>query len=520
MLTTARFLSVSRRGYRCFSSAPVTQLFINGKFVDSKATNFFDVFDPATQNLVTRVPIATHEELVQASDAAANALPSWAATPISTRQRVMFNLQALIKENMEQLAESIVMENGKTMADARGDVFRGLEVVEYACNVSADMMGETLGSVSNSIDTYSYRQPLGVVAGICPFNFPAMIPLWMVPLAVTVGNTFVLKPSERTPGCTMLLAKLAHEAGLPAGVLNVVHGTHDCVNFICDEPRIKAISFVGGNAAGEHIHARGTKTGKKVQSNMGAKNHATILPDANKEATLNCLAGAAFGAAGQRCMALSTAIFVGESQQWINDLTGKALELKVGAGNDSTADLGPVISKESKARIERLIQSAVDQGAELVLDGRGVKVEGYDKGNFIGPTIIKNVTPDMDCYKEEIFGPVLICLNADSLDEAINLTNNNPYGNGCAIFTSSGAAARKYTFDIDVGQVGVNVPLPVPLPMFSFTGSRGSYRGAGNFYGKQGVHFYTQVKTITSNWKYQEAADSQKMTSMPLMGQK
>lgn len=521
MLRSMRFSSFSiRQVRRHFSSAPATQLFINGKFFDSKATEFVDVHNPATQEVVTRTPIATADELQSATDAAAEALKTWRMTPVGSRQRIMLKYQQLIKDNTDLLAENIVKENGKTMADARGDVFRGLEVVEYACHVAADLMGETAENLSTAIDTYSYRQPLGVVAGICPFNFPAMIPLWMFPLAITCGNTMVLKPSERTPGATMLLAKLAQEAGVPDGVLNVVHGTHNCVNYICDDPQIKAISFVGGNAAGEHIHDRGTKNGKKVQANMGAKNHATILPDANKEACLNALAGAAFGAAGQRCMALSTAIFVGEAQNWIDDLKERAQALHVGQGMDPNADLGPVISTQSKDKIERLIKSATEQGADVILDGRNVKVDGYENGNFVGPTIIKNVTPEMDCYKEEIFGPVLICMNADSLDDAINTTNSNPYGNGCAIFTQSGASARKYQFEIDCGQVGVNVPIPVPLPMFSFTGSRGSYRGAGNFYGKQGVHFYTQVKTITSNWNYQSAKDAEKQTNFPMMGAK
>jgi len=512
---SARTLAIRR--FSSLQQGAPAQLFINGKFVDSKSTDFFDVYNPATQELVTRTPIALPEELQAATDAAAEAFKKWKGTPVSARQRVMFNLQRLITERTDELAESIVRENGKTMADARGDVFRGLEVVEYACHVSADLMGETLGNLSTSIDTYSYRQPLGVVAGICPFNFPAMIPLWMFPLAVTVGNTCVLKPSERTPGTTMLLAKYAQEAGLPDGVLNVVHGTHDCVNYLCDDPRIRAISFVGGNAAGEHIHDRGTKNGKKVQANLGAKNHATILPDANKEATLNALAGAAFGAAGQRCMALSTAIFVGDSQKWVPELVEKAKALKVGAGSDATVDIGPVITKQSKARIEGLIQSAIDQGAKVELDGRGVNVDGYPDGNFVGPTIITGVKPGMDCYEEEVFGPVLVCMEADSVDEAIETTNANPYGNGCAIFTNSGAAARKYQHEIDCGQVGVNVPIPVPLPMFSFTGSRASYRGAGNFYGKNGVQFYTQIKTITSNWRQQAATDNMKQTAMPTM---
>jgi len=377
-------------------------------------------------------------------------------------------------------------------------------------------------NLSSDVDTYSYRQPLGVCAGICPFNFPAMIPLWMFPLGMACGNTFIMKPSERTPGATMILAKLAHEAGFPAGSLNVIHGGVDAVNFICDDPNVRTISFVGANQAGEHIHARGTKNGKKVQSNMGAKNHATILPDADKESTLNALAGAAFGAAGQRCMALSTALFVGEAKEWIPELVEKSQSMQAGDGMADTSDLGPLISKESKARVEGLIESGVNEGASLLLDGRGVKVDGLPDGNFINPTILGDVTTDMECYKEEIFGPVLLCKSVDTMDEAIQITNDNPYGNGCALFTSNGAAARKYQYDIDVGQVGINIPIPVPLPMFSFTGSRHSHIGGSHFYGKQGIQFFTQVKTITSSWKMteQKAGTGKVQATMPLLGQK
>jgi len=380
-------------------------------------------------------------------------------------------------------------------------------------------MGETLENVSKNVDTYSYRQPLGVCAGITPFNFPAMIPLWMFPLAMTCGNTFILKPSERDPGAPQLLAKLAVEAGIPPGVLNIIHGTRDAVNFICDDPNIRAISFVGSNQAGEYIHARGSKNGKRVQANLAAKNHATVLPDANKDQAINALVGAAFGAAGQRCMALSAAVFVGEARNWIPELVEKARKLKVNTGVDPSADIGPLISPESKKRVEALIQSGVNQGAKLVLDGRGIKVPGYEKGNFIGPTILSDVRPEMDVYKEEIFGPVLVCLTAETLDDAIELINKNPYGNGTAIFTRSGAAARKYQHEIDVGQVGLNLPIPVPLPMFSFTGSRGSFIGSTNFYGKSAVQFYTQVKTITSLWK-DDDVDHGVSTSMPILGKK
>lgn len=505
---------------RSFSSAPATKLFIGGEFIDSKATTFFDVKNPLTQEVVTRVPFATDDEMKAATQSAQDAFANWRATPVVTRQRIMFKFLNLIEENKEEIAKNIVEENGKTIVDARGDVFRGIEIVEYATSVAADLMGETVENLSTDVDTYSYRQPIGVCAGICPFNFPAMIPLWMFPLALACGNTTVIKPSERTPGATMMLAKLAHEAGFPAGTLNVIHGGIDAVNHLCDDPYVKAISFVGSNQAGEHIHDRGTKNGKKVQSNMGAKNHATILPDADKQSTLNALAGAAFGAAGQRCMALSTAIFVGEAKEWIPELAEISKTLTPGCGMTEGSDLGPLISQESKARVEHLISSGVEEGADLLLDGRKIQVEGFPDGNFVGPSILDNVTEDMECYKEEIFGPVLLCKSVDTIDEAIEFTNNNPYGNGCAIFTNSGAAARKYQHDIDCGQVGVNIPIPVPLPMFSFTGSRGSYRGAGHFYGKQGINFFTQVKTITSSWKMEYESDGKVQATMPLLGQK
>lgn len=495
-------------GSRFFASAsaPTTKLFIDNEFVESKTKEWVDLYNPATQDLVTRVPCATQDEMKAAAASNERAFRGWADTPITQRVRVMFKLQQLINDHMEELAHSITTENGKTLNDARGSIFRGLEVVEHSCGIASINMGETVENVGKNIDTYSYRQPLGVVAGVCPFNFPAMIPLWMFPLAVTCGNTFLLKPSEKDPGAAMILARLAREAGLPPGVLNVIHGTRDSVNFICDEPSIRAISFVGSDQAGRHIHERGTRNGKRVQSNMSAKNHATIMPDANKDAALNALAGAAFGAAGQRCMALTTAIFVGESKEWIPELVERARKLKVNAGHEPGADLGPLISKESKERVLKLINSGVKQGANLALDGRNITVPNYPKGNFVGPTILTDVKPDMECYKEEIFGPVLLCMSAPTLDDAIKMTNDNPYGNGTAIFTRSGAAARKFQHEIDCGQVGVNIPIPVPLPFFSFTGSRGSFLGASHFYGKAGVHFYTQTKTITSLWKEEDMA--------------
>ncbi|KAL9251123.1 Methylmalonate-semialdehyde dehydrogenase [acylating], mitochondrial-like protein [Drosera capensis] len=474
---------------------------IGGKFVDSHSSEAIDVINPATQDVVSRLPLTLDTEFKAAVSAAKNAFPSWKNTPVTTRQRIMFKFQELIRRDMDKLAHNVTIEQGKTLKDAQGDVFRGLEVVEHVCGMASLQMGEFSSNVSSGIDTYSIREPLGVCAGICPFNFPAMIPLWMFPVAVTCGNTFILKPSEKDPGASILLAELAMEAGLPDGVLNIVNGTEGVVNGICDDDDIRAVSFVGSNTAGMHIYARASAKGKRVQSNMGAKNHAIVLPDANEDATINALVAAGFGAAGQRCMALSTIVFVGDSKKWENKLAERAKSLKVNVGTEPDADLGPVITKQAKERILRLIQSGVGDGARLLLDGRNIVVPGYEHGNFVGPTLLSDVSTDMECYKEEIFGPVLLCLQADSLEEAISIVNRNKYGNGASIFTSSGAAARKFQSDIEAGQVGINVPIPVPLPFFSFTGSKASFAGDLNFYGKAGVQFYTQIKTVTQQWK-------------------
>lgn len=339
----------------------------------------------------------------------------------------------------------------------------------------------------------------------------------MFPLACVTGNVMIMKPSERNPGALMYMLKLVEEAGLPPGVLNVVHGGRPTVEFLCDALEIRAISFVGGDVAGKAIFARATANGKRVQANLGAKNHGVILADANKNATLNSLVGAAFGAAGQRCMALSVAVFVGEAEKWIPELVDRAKALKVAQGNEPDADLGPLVTPEAKSRVCGLIQSAIDDGAEILLDGRDIKVPGFEEGNFVGPTILNNIRPDMQSYKTEIFGPVLQCISVPTLDDAINLINANPYGNGVALFTNSGAAARKFQSDIDCGQVGINVPIPVPLPMFSFTGSRASIQGDMNFYGKSGVQFFTQIKTITSLWRSEDVEHSQAAVNMPTM---
>ncbi|MEN5061335.1 CoA-acylating methylmalonate-semialdehyde dehydrogenase [Luteimonas sp. TWI1416] len=484
------------------SNAPHSvPLLIDGEFVQSQTREWRDVVNPATQAVLARVPFATAAEVDAAVAAAQKAFKTWRKTPIGTRARIFLKYQQLIREHMSELAAILTSEQGKTLPDAEGDVFRGLEVVEHAAAIGNLQLGELANNVANGVDTYTLLQPLGVCAGITPFNFPAMIPLWMFPMAIATGNTFVLKPSEQDPLVTMRLVELALEAGIPKGVLNVVHGGPDVVNAICDHVDIKAVSFVGSTKVGTHVYNRASLAGKRVQCMMGAKNHAILLPDANKEQTLNAMAGAAFGAAGQRCMAASTAVLVGEAQAWIPDLVAKAKTLKVGGGTEPGTDVGPVISCAARERIEALIASGIEEGATLELDGRNPQMGGdYAKGNFVGPTIFSGVKPGMRIYDEEIFGPVLVILAAESLDEAIALVNANPNGNGVAVFTQSGAAARKFQEEIDVGQVGINVPIPVPVPLFSFTGSRASKLGDLGPYGKQVVTFYTQTKTVTARW--------------------
>ena len=481
-------------------SIPTVKLLINGEFVESKTTQWRDVVNPATQEVLARVPFATQDEINAAVAAAKEAFKTWKKTPIGARARIFLKLQQLIRENMGELAALLTAEQGKTLPDAEGDVFRGLEVVEHASAIGNLQLGELANNVAGGVDTYTLLQPLGVCAGITPFNFPAMIPLWMFPMAIATGNTFVLKPSEQDPMVTMRLCELALQAGIPAGVLNVIHGGEDAVNAICDHKDIKAISFVGSTHVGTHVYNRASLNGKRVQCMMGAKNHAIVLPDANKEQTLNAIAGAAFGAAGQRCMALPVVMLVGEAQQWLPDLIAKAKTLKISGGNEPGTDVGPVISCSALSRIEGLIERGIADGAKLVLDGRKPTVPGYEKGNFVGPAIFSGVKPRMSVYDQEIFGPVLCVVEAATLDEAIEFINANPNGNGTAIFTQSGGAARKFQEEIDVGQVGINVPVPVPVPLFSFTGSRASKLGDLGPYGKQVVLFYTQTKTVTARW--------------------
>ncbi|KAL7817742.1 methylmalonate semialdehyde dehydrogenase [Trichoderma gracile] len=495
-----------------------TPYFLDNKFVESKTDRFIDLHDPATNNLVTRVPQMTVPEMQAVVESSQRAFQAWKNTTVLFRQQIMFRYVQLIKDNWDRLAASITLEQGKTFADAKGDVLRGLQVAEAAIGAPELLKGEVL-EVSKDMETRTYREPLGVTAAICPFNFPAMIPLWSIPIATITGNTVIIKPSERDPGAAMILVELAEKAGFPPGVVSVIHGAHDTVNFILDEPAIKAVSFVGGNKAGEYIYSRASANGKRVQANLGAKNHAAVLPDCNKNHFINSVVGAAFGAAGQRCMALSTLVMVGETKEWLSEVAEHAKALKVDGGFEEGADLGPVISPQSKQRIEGLIASAEKEGATILLDGRGYKNEKYPNGNFLGPTIISNVTPDMTCYKQEIFGPVLVCLNVETIDDAIELINKNEYGNGVAIFTKSGATAETFRKNIEAGQVGINVPIPVPLPMFSFTGNKKSIAGGGanTFYGRPGINFYTQLKTVTALWQSADAVAKKAAVHMPTL---
>jgi malonate-semialdehyde dehydrogenase (acetylating)/methylmalonate-semialdehyde dehydrogenase len=475
-------------------------MFIDGQSVISESADWLDVTDPATQEVICQVPLATTDEMERAIASAKKAFETWKDVPVTQRARMMLNFQHLLKKHHDELAEILAEETGKNFEDAKGDVWRGIEVAEHAANIPSMMMGETVENVASKVDTYSLIQPLGVCAGITPFNFPAMIPLWMFPMAVVCGNTFVLKPSEQDPNTPMRLAELFYEAGFPKDVLQVVHGGKDQVDQILNHKDIEAISFVGSVPVGEHIYKTGTDNLKRVQAFAGAKNHMVVMPDANKNQVINNIAGSACGAAGQRCMAISVAVLVGEAKNWIDDIKGKMSEMKPGYWKNPESFYGPLISPQAKARVEALIAKGVEEGADLLLDGRGLEVEGYPNGNWMGPSLFHNVTTDMSIYQEEIFGPVLCVMTADSLEEAIELINNNPYGNGTSLFTSSGAAARKFQHDIKVGQVGINIPIPVPLPFFSFTGWRKSFYGDQHAYGKQAVRFYTETKTVTARW--------------------
>ena len=475
-------------------------LYIDGEFVASKSEQWIPVTNPATQEVIAEAPCATQSEMEAAVASAREAFKTWKEVAVSERARVMMRYQALLKEHHDELAEILAQETGKTFEDAKGDVWRGIEVVEHAANIPSLMMGETVENVARSIDSYSYTQPLGICAGITPFNFPAMIPLWMFPVAIAAGNTFILKPSEQDPLTPTRLVELFEQAGAPKGVLQVLHGGKDQVDFILDHPEIRALSFVGSVPVAEYIYRRGTENGKRVQAFAGAKNHCVIMPDANKQQVINNLVGSSVGAAGQRCMAISVAVFVGAAKEWIPEVAEAIAKVRPGAWNDENAAYGPVISPQAKERIEKIITEGEQEGAKLLVDGRNYEVEGLPKGNWVGPTVFSGVTPDMNIYKTEVFGPVLSITEVDTLEDALEMVNNNPYGNGTSIFTASGAAARKYQHEVEVGQVGINIPIPVPLPFFSFTGWKRSFFGDLHAYGKQAVRFYTETKTVTARW--------------------
>lgn len=495
------------------SGIRVYKNYINGKWVTPTSTETFQIKDPALNKTIALCPLSKSEDITLATTSASKTFQTWKNTSVNTRIRYMLKYQHLIRQNTKELSQILSQEQGKTLLDAEGDIFRGLEIVEYTLSTPSLLQSEMLTNIASDMDCYSIRAPLGVCAGIAPFNFPAMIPLWMFPLAITCGNTFLLKPSERVAGTAVMLMQLLEETGLPGGVVNMVHGGREVVDGILEEERIKAVSFVGSSGVGEYIYEKGAQMGKRVQSNMGAKNHALIMPDADKENVVNSLVGACFGASGQRCMALSVAIFVGESQKFIPEFVEKAKSLKISIGTENP-DLGPVISEESKQNIQKIVKNARSEGAEIILDGSHFTHPIYKDGYFVGPTIIDKVTPKMECYKEEIFGPVLCIIRCDNYKEALDLINSNEYGNGTCIYTKSGACARNFQNDVEVGQIGINVPIPVPLPMFSFTGNKASFRGDLNFYGKAGVDFFTQMKTVTTKWK---AGADDLSTTMPIM---
>ncbi|GAA3072273.1 CoA-acylating methylmalonate-semialdehyde dehydrogenase [Pseudonocardia yunnanensis] len=476
---------------------------IGGKPEPGTSTRTGPVWNPATGEQQAEVALASSADVGTAVATAATAFETWSQSSLSTRTKVLFAFRELVNARTQELAEIISDEHGKVVSDARGEVQRGLEVVEFACGIPTLLKGEYSDQVSGGVDVFSFRQPLGVCAGITPFNFPAMVPMWMHPVAIACGNTFVLKPSERDPSASMLVAELWAEAGLPDGVFNVVHGDKESVDALLDHPDVAAVSFVGSTPIARYIHERAAANGKRVQALGGAKNHAVVLPDAPLDFAADHLVAAAFGSAGERCMAVSAAVAVGAAaDDLVAAVSEKARAVKVGPGRDPGSEMGPVVTAAARDRIVGLIGSGADQGATLAVDGRGLTVPGYENGFFVGPTVIDNVGRDMDVYREEIFGPVLSVVRTDSVDEAIALINANPYGNGTAIFTSSGEAARRFQRGVNVGMIGINVPIPVPMAYYSFGGWKDSLFGDKHVHGPEGVSFYTRAKVITSRWPH------------------
>ncbi|MEO3431809.1 CoA-acylating methylmalonate-semialdehyde dehydrogenase [Inquilinus sp. CAU 1745] len=475
--------------------------FIAGKIVKGRSGRQGDVFNPATGEVSAQVALASKAEVEEAIQAAQDALPGWAATPPLTRARVMFRYKQLLEQHVDELAEMLVNEHGKVLDDARGEVQRGLEVVEFACGIPHLLKGEFTESVGTNIDSYSMRQPVGVCVGITPFNFPAMVPLWMFPMAIACGNTFILKPSEKDPSAPLRLAELFMEAGGPKGVLNVVNGDKEAVDTLLTDPRVGAVSFVGSTAIGEYIYSTAAAHGKRVQALCGAKNHMVVMPDANIEKASDALMGAGYGAAGERCMAISVAVAVGDAgDRLIDALEPKVRALKVGPGMDPDSQMGPLVTKQHLEKVSGYVDLGVEEGAKLVVDGRNLHLQGYENGHFMGGTLFDQVTPDMRIYREEIFGPVLSVVRAPDFKSALKLVNDHEYGNGTSIYTQDGDAARAFASNCNIGMVGVNIPIPVPMAFHSFGGWKRSAFGDHGMYGMDAVRFYTKLKTITSRW--------------------
>jgi malonate-semialdehyde dehydrogenase (acetylating)/methylmalonate-semialdehyde dehydrogenase len=488
---------------------------IGGKRIADPAGRWAPVFNPATGRQQAQVALASAAEVSDAVQVAAAAFRDWSQASLSRRVKILFAFRELVNSHVDELAELITDEHGKVLSDARGEVQRGLEVVEFACGIPHLLKGEYSDQVSAGIDTFSFREPLGVVAGITPFNFPVMVPMWMHPVAIACGNTFVLKPSERDPSASLLVAELWQQAGLPDGVFNVVHGDKEAVDALLDSPDIAAVSFVGSTPIARYIHQRASAAGKRVQALGGAKNHAVVLPDADLDFASDHLVAAAFGSAGERCMAISATVAVGAAaDRLVEIVSDKARAVKVGPGRDSDSEMGPVITQAAKSRIEGLIGSGAEQGARLSVDGRGLRVESSPDGFFVGPTVLDQVTTTMDVYREEIFGPVLSVLRVATVEEAIDLVNANPYGNGTAIFTSSGDAARRFQRGVQVGMIGINVPIPVPMAYYSFGGWKDSLFGDKHVHGAEGISFYTRGKVVTSRWPEHQSG-SQASYSFP-----
>ena len=480
---------------------------IGGKPVTGSTDRTSPVFNPATGEQQAELALASVDDVDTAVRTAKAAFERWGQSSLSQRTKVLFKFRELVNANVQRLAEAISDEHGKVVSDARGEVQRGLEVIEFACGIPTLLKGGFSDQVSTGVDVYSFRQPLGVCVGITPFNFPAMVPMWMYPVAIATGNTFVLKPSERDPSASMLVAELWAEAGLPDGVFTIVNGDKEAVDALLVHPDVAAVSFVGSTPIAQYIHATATTHGKRVQALGGAKNHAIVLPDASLDHASDHLVAAAFGSAGERCMAISAAVAVGgAADDLVAAVSEKARATKVGPGRDADSEMGPVITAAARDRIVGLIGRGEAQGATLAVDGRGLTVPGHEDGFFVGPTVIDHVTRDMDVYTEEIFGPVLSVVRAESVDEAIALVNANPYGNGTAIFTSSGEAARRFQRGVDVGMIGINVPIPVPMAYYSFGGWKDSLFGQSHIHGPEGVAFYTRAKVVTARWPQVAAA--------------